>query len=57
MSCLLEFKVINILGDKTDDFICDHLMERNASFLGMMKREFLTIINRATRKYLFREVL
>ena len=57
MSCLIDLKIVTILGDKTDDFICGHLLERNASFWGRIKMKFLTSINKAARKYILREIL
>jgi hypothetical protein len=57
MSCLIQLKIVNLLGDKTDDLICDHLLLRNASFFGRIKIKFLSSFERIIRKHIFREVL
>lgn len=56
MSCLADFKVLAILGDKTDEIICEHLIKRDSSFLQRMTQKFSTRTSRIIRKYIFRNI-
>jgi hypothetical protein len=57
MSCLIDLKIVSLMGDKTDDCICEHLMEQNDSFLSGIVRKFTIRIKKFAGKYLFRQVV
>ncbi|MGM0417847.1 MAG: hypothetical protein ACQEQS_03880 [Thermodesulfobacteriota bacterium] len=48
MSCLSDFKVVAIMGDKSEDMINDSISEKKSSFI---KRIFQKISKNITRKF------
>lgn len=48
MSCLSDFKVVAIMGDKSEDMINDSISEKKRSFI---KRIFQKISKNITRKF------
>ncbi len=56
MSCLIDLKIVSLIGDDGDDFICNHLNNRNSSFLRRMIRKTSAGIKKATRKYILKRL-
>lgn len=54
MSCLADFKVLPILDDTTDEIVCKHMAQRDASFLQRLRRRFSTRMKHMIRKMTFR---
>lgn len=57
MSCLIDLKIVSLLGNDEDDFICNHLKDRESSFLRRLIRKTSAGINKTTRKYILKRLL
>jgi hypothetical protein len=50
MSCLSDFKVVSILGDKEQDLINESLSEKNYSFIKKLSKKITKPIKRKFSK-------
>jgi hypothetical protein len=57
MSCLSDFKVVAIMGDKTEDLINENLSEKNSSFFRRIRRKISQSIKERFFKFLFGDIL
>ncbi|MDY0361922.1 MAG: hypothetical protein RBR08_10745 [Desulforegulaceae bacterium] len=57
MSCLSEFKVVSILGDKSQDLINENLSEKNLSFLKRIKNKISKKITGKIFKFFFGDII
>ena len=57
MSCLSDFKVVAIMGDKSEDMINDSISEKKRSFLKRIAQKISKSITRKFSKILLGDLL
>lgn len=57
MSCLSDFKVVGILGDKSEDLINENLSEKNLSFFKRIKNKISKKITGKIFKFFLGDII